>query len=150
MPSWGNFDYSAFEEWAKQIDKLVDNKTAEKMTKQTLLELATAVLRRTKQKTPVISGHLRRNWQIGQVIKNGDYYEIEVFNPIEYAEFVEYGHRQEVGRYVPALGKKLKQPYVEGQHMLRLSVQEVEELMPEVLEQKMAEMMEAVFSGDGR
>ena len=27
---------------------------------------------------------------------------------MEYASYVEYGHRQEPGRYVPALGKRLK------------------------------------------
>ena len=29
---------------------------------------------------------------------------------------VEYGHRQNVGQYVPKLGKRLKAPFVEGQH----------------------------------
>lgn len=27
------------------------------------------------------------------VIKNGDLYEIEIINPVEYASYVEYGHR---------------------------------------------------------
>lgn len=35
-----------------------------------------------------------------------------------YAPHVEYGHRQNVGQYVPRLGKALKAPYVEGQHFL--------------------------------
>lgn len=37
---------------------------------------------------------------------------------VEYAPHVEYGHRQNVGQYVPRLGKSLKAPYVEGQHFL--------------------------------
>jgi len=32
---------------------------------------------------------------------------------------VEYGHRQKVGRYVPAIGKKLVAPFVRGRFMLR-------------------------------
>lgn len=35
-----------------------------------------------------------------------------------YAPHVEYGHRQNVGQYVPRLGKALEAPYVEGQHFL--------------------------------
>lgn len=37
----------------------------------------------------------------------------------EYAPHVEYGHRQNVGKYVPTLGKRLKAPYVQGQHFFR-------------------------------
>lgn len=40
----------------------------------------------------------------------------------EYAPHVEYGHRQQVGRYVPAIGKRLKAPYVEGQHFFQRAV----------------------------
>lgn len=36
----------------------------------------------------------------------------------DYAPHVEYGHRQNVGQYVPRLGKALRAPYVEGQHFL--------------------------------
>jgi hypothetical protein len=41
----------------------------------------------------------------------------------EHAPHVEYGHRQNVGQYVPKLGKALKAPYVEGQHFLSQEVQ---------------------------
>lgn len=54
-------------------------------------------------------------------------HRITVFNPVEYAPYVEYGHVQEVGRFVPMLGKEdehgvrtgatLKKPFVKGQHM---------------------------------
>ena len=42
----------------------------------------------------------------------------------EYAPHVEYGHRQNVGQYVPDLGKRLKAKYVEGQHFFRRAVTE--------------------------
>lgn len=38
---------------------------------------------------------------------------------VEYAPFVELGHAQEPGRYVPAIGKKLKASWVEGKPFLR-------------------------------
>lgn len=40
----------------------------------------------------------------------------------DYAPHVEYGHRQQVGRYVPALGKRLVQPYVRGRYFLKNNV----------------------------
>lgn len=33
-----------------------------------------------------------------------------------YAPYVEYGHHQQPGRYVPAIGKRLVASYVEGKH----------------------------------
>lgn len=41
----------------------------------------------------------------------------------DYAPHVEYGHRQQPGRYVPKLGKQLKASYVEGQHFLQAAVE---------------------------
>ena len=37
----------------------------------------------------------------------------------EHAPHVEYGHRQNVGQYVPDLGKRLKAKYGAGQHFFR-------------------------------
>lgn len=42
----------------------------------------------------------------------------------EHAPHVEYGHRQNVGQYVPSLGKRLKAPYVPGQHFLARATDE--------------------------
>lgn len=50
-------------------------------------------------------GTLRRGWTIGPITKEGNTYKVDIINPVEYASYVEYGHRQEPGRYVPALGE---------------------------------------------
>ena len=146
--SWGSVDFSAFERWSKQIDKDIADNAAQKLTEQVLLELANRVLRRTKQKTPVDTGTLRRSWQVGEVVRHGDYLEVEIYNPVEYAEFVEYGHRQEPGRYVPALGKQLKQSYVPGQYMLTLSIKEVEALAPALIGKRSDEFMRRLLGHD--
>ncbi len=39
------------------------------------------------------------------ISKEGDTYKVEIVNPVHYASYVEYGHRQEPGRYVAAIGK---------------------------------------------
>lgn len=41
----------------------------------------------------------------------------------EHAPHVEYGHRQTPGRYVPAIGKRLKASFVPGQHFFRPCVE---------------------------
>lgn len=41
----------------------------------------------------------------------------------EHAPHVEYGHRQTPGRYVPAIGKRLKASFVAGQHFFRPCVE---------------------------
>ena len=146
--SWGSVDFSALERWSKQIYTAMADNAAQKLTEQVLLELANRVLRRTKQKTPVDTGTLRRSWQVGEVVRHGDYLEVEIYNPVEYAEFVEYGHRQEPGRYVPALGKQLKQSYVPGQYMLTLSIKEVEALAPALIGKRSDEFMRRLLGHD--
>ena len=41
----------------------------------------------------------------------------------EYAAHVEYGHRQNVGQFVKAIGKRLKAPWVPGQNFFRPCVE---------------------------
>ena len=62
-----------------------------------------------KEEAPVISGHLRGRW--GRHI---GFPESELYSQVDYAEWVHEGHHQEVGRYVPAIGKRLVRPWVEG------------------------------------
>lgn len=78
-----------------------------------------------------------------KVSRAGEMLTIEIINPVEYASYVEYGHRQQPGRYVPALGKKLKQGWVPGQFMMTISEQELERIAPQILEKK----IKAYFEG---
>ena len=90
-------------------------------------------------------GNLRRNWTIGQVFKNGNIYSVEVINPTHYASYVEYGHRQTPGRFVPVLGKKLKRAWVPGRFMLTISENEIKENMDAILEKKLDSILKKVF-----
>ncbi len=71
------------------------------------------------------------------VERTGGMVRIEIVNPVLYAAYVEYGHRQEPGRYVPAIGKRLKRGWVPGQFMLTISEQEIRTIAPKVLEAKL-------------
>ena len=55
----------------------------------------------------------------------GDTYVIEIVNPVEYASYVEYGHRT-----------ANHSGWVKGQFMMTISEQELQRIAPKVLENK--------------
>ena len=63
----------------------------------------------------------------------GNTFTVTVGNPVHYASFVELGHRQTVGKYVPAIGKRLKRAWVPGQFMLKISEDELQSQTPAIL-----------------
>lgn len=81
-----------------------------------------------------------------KIFKMGNSYIIIVKNPVEYASYVEFGHRQEPGRFVPALGKRLKNPWVTGKFMLTISEKELESQLPKIIERKLTKFMEECFN----
>lgn len=80
------------------------------------------------------------------IVRSGNLFRIVIVNPVEYASYVEYGHRQTPGRYVPALGKKLKEGWVPGSFMLTISAEEIQRKSPQIIEkfisQKLGEYLQ--------
>lgn len=66
-----------------------------------------------------VSGELADKTNLIDAKKKGNTFTVGVSNNLEYAEDYEYGHRQEVGKFVPALGKRLKKSFVKGQCTFR-------------------------------
>ena len=91
-------------------------------------------------------GTLRDGWTILPIQKQGDAYTITVINNLEYASYVEFGHRQQPGRYVPALGKCLRESWVPGRYMLTISEQELRALAPRLLQDLLYDAMREVFT----
>lgn len=81
------------------------------------------------------------------ITKVGDTYQVEIINPVHYASYVEYGHRQKPGRYVPALGKRLKAGWVKGRFMLTISEQELQAQAPALLEKMLLKVLGECFDG---
>lgn len=73
----------------------------------------------------------RRYAQSLEVQKSGEVFTVTIKNPVEYASYVEYGHRKRNGR-----GR------VEGKHMLTISEQEVREITPALLERRLQRFLE--------
>lgn len=87
-------------------------------------------------------GNLRRGWHIVPATRMGNRYTATVANNVRYASYVEYGHRQHVGQFVPVLGKRLKRPWVPGKHMLRISHEELKRQAGGILSRRLHEYME--------
>lgn len=123
-------DFRGLRDFAKQLNAI----STDSMCKEAVTQLGAVYLASAKRNTPVkgnqsieikrkdgsteritsSSEHMRRSWQIGTVEKHGNEYRIKVSNSASYATFVDKGHRQTPGRFVPILGKKLVGNYVKG------------------------------------
>ena len=127
----------------KEFQKTIENmeKEKEQLMIGTIKELAARLLRKVIKRTPSDTGNLRRNWAVSDVRKNGGNYEIEVSNSTEYASYVEFGHRQTPGRFVPAIGKRLKKSWVKGKFMLTISEDELKRQALAVIEKKITEWL---------
>ena len=95
-----------------------------------------------------VGGTLRRGWTGGKDQKASFYagnlkvnhfggvYVIEIVNPVEYASYVEFGHRTRNGAGVG---------WVEGKFMLTISEQEVQTASRKILENKLKKKLEECF-----
>ena len=97
----------------------------EKMVIQIAIDLQTAV----QDATPVRTSHLQENWFVGDLVKRGNTYYIEVYNNVEYAEPVEYGHRTKNGGFV------------EGAHMMEISIELLKIKLPQHLRNWLSDML---------
>lgn len=94
---------------------------------------------KNKDKLMVTADRQNVSWKnatVKGVVRKGDNLEITIYNPLEYASFVEYGHRQDAGRYVPVIGKRLKKVWVNGHYMATIAIKDVEDKLPARFEQQ--------------
>lgn len=142
MARWGRVDYSQLRAFAKAIDKLSSSEM-DKLCIDCSKALAARLLALVIPKTPVgkypkgsgkKGGTLRRGWgaksgstatsyaQSLHVQKSGNVYTVEIVNPVDYASYVEFGHRTVNGGWV------------EGRYMLTISEEKLKTVAPSVLE----------------
>lgn len=99
----------------------------------------------TKRVNPTgkVGGTLRRGWTAEKemsvsdfvntltVQRSGNSYIIEIINPVNYASYVEYGHRTADHK-----------GWVKGRFMMKKSEKELERIEPKILERKMKKYLE--------
>lgn len=155
MARWGKVDYKQLEELQQNIKRLSDKINMDAFCEDCCKELAARLLALVIPKTPVgkypkglgkKGGTLRRGWgakngsssheyaQSLMVRKSGGMYMVEIINPIEYASYVEFGHRTVNGGWVP------------GKFMLTISEEKLKTIAPKVLEKKLQDYLKEVFN----
>ena len=155
MASWGRADFEAFRNLQEKIQSLKDidmNAFCTECSKEIAARLLSLVVRRTPVgKYPSgsgkVGGTLRRGWGAVadiNVVKEGDTYTVTITNPVEYASYVEYGHRQNAGRFVSAIGKRLKNNYVKGKFMMTKTEEEIKKITPQLLEKRLSQYLEGI------
>lgn len=91
------------------------------------------------RESPVDTGRLRGSHEMKFGSLRG-----EVYPSVNYAIFVHQGHRQEVGRFVPAIGKRLVSPFVKGNPFLKRAVGQVENKINKNFQEGLSESLEEI------
>lgn len=158
MASMGGFSVAGMKKLQKQLNKIQQG-NVEGFIDACAKELAARLLAKVIKRTPVgqypkssgkKGGTLRRGWtsktyeeaQSGgkasakayadslTIKHNGNMVVIEIVNPVEYASYVEYGHRTADHK-----------GWVQGRFMLTISEQEIQDIAPKVLESKIKKFL---------
>lgn len=141
-------NYKELMKFSEQIERLSDEQK-DQFLESCCKELAARLLAKVIKRTPVgkeNGGTLRRGWTAGQnqnavayanslnVTKSGGSYHIDIINPVEYASYVEYGHRT-----------RNHQGWVDGHFMLTISENEINSMSDAILQKKLKKFMKDVF-----
>lgn len=155
MARSGTFNFQDFEKIKNNLEKL-NQEQVDLFIDACAKELAARLLAKVIKRTPVgdypnssgkKGGTLRRGWTGGKnssavayadsltIHHFGDAYVIEIINPVEYASYVEFGHRT-------ANHKR----WVNGRFMLTISEQEIQQAAPAIIEKKLMKQMGELFT----
>ena len=123
----------------KRFSKMLNSE--KEIIRKSVNELGQKHLANIIKRTPVDSGELRKSW-ITEVREIADGYEVTISTNILYAPYVNYGHRQEVGRFVKTIGKRLKQPWVEGSFFIQRAEAQTAKSIEKVVAKHLRKWME--------
>lgn len=160
MARWGRADYSQLQAFADAINQLSAS-DMDKLCVDCSKALAARLLALVIPRTPVgkypksaskKGGTLRRGWTAKteedaksgnssnaadyasslRIHKTGNAYTVEIVNPVEYASYVEFGHRTTNGGWA------------EGTYMLTISEEKLKQVAPGVLEKMVLKKLREV------
>lgn len=152
MARWGRADFSELEGFMQKLNNIDIDALCEAASKELAARLLALVIPKTPvgqypKGSGKVGGTLRRGWtskthdeaaggsgrssgtagksyaQTLPITKNGNTYTVEIINPVEYASYVEFGHRTRNGA-----------GWVEGKYMLTISEEKLKKIAPNALE----------------
>lgn len=124
-----DYSFDDFDALEKKLTQMIEQEYPAEFKKM-VIQIAYELQGRVKENTPHVSGILQEGWKVGKIEKRGDEYYIEVFNNVEYAEPVEYGHRTRGGK-----------GFVKGKHMMEISLEEVNQQLPGYLQEWLSDFI---------
>ena len=151
----GKVNFRDLDKFRQNVEKHFSDDQVNLFIESCAKELAARLLAKVIKRTPTgqypkssgkKGGTLKRGWTNGQrqaasayanslkVNHFGDAYVIEIINPVEYASYVEFGHRTRGGK-----------GWVEGKFMLTISEQEIQADAPRVLQNKLMKKLGECF-----
>lgn len=137
---------NSFRQMYNNLSKQMNDAEIVKLLNDITKEVAQRFLRKVIKRTPVgrypkgsgkVGGTLRRGWTAENdihVMKVGNVYKIDVTNPVEYAEYVEYGHRT-----------RNHQGWVEGQFFMTISEKEIQQMAPGLIRKRIEQELQKGF-----
>ncbi|XZJ78223.1 HK97 gp10 family phage protein [Clostridium perfringens] len=128
------FDYSEFEKFCTNMNRAADQ--FKNFLEDFLTKNALESLNKTKKRTPVDTGELRRNWEISSVVRKGADLVVYLYNSKEYASYVEDGH-----------ATRNREGWVEGYYMATISIEEIERKMPQRFNREFLKFMDSLEVG---
>ncbi|MCW6665410.1 HK97 gp10 family phage protein [Aerococcaceae bacterium NML191219] len=139
--SGDGFEFADWEEYQDNLlkaEKIIDEEFM-----KAALEIGREFIRKVQKRTPIgKTEELYRHWRT-TAVKEGDSFVIYIYNPMSYSSYVEDGHRTRKGK-----GKKSSRinakAWVEGRKMMALTMDEIEQKMPSVvqkIEKRLSEML---------
>lgn len=129
-------DITTFEQYQNELLRTLQR--LDDVFIEAIYEIAARELRLAKKDTPVgkypprsgkVGGTLRRGWHISEIQRTEGGYQIKVFNNVEYAPYVEFGHRTKSGR-----------KWVPGRFMMTISENKIRSVMDEIIKRKLQEV----------
>lgn len=135
MGAFFEVDDAEFQAWAKRVEAEADPNKLKTELQTSLKRVGVQAMRSVKAKTPVGkpprgTGNLRRGWNV----TNAGVMAIELYNNVEYAPFVENGHRTRGGG-----------GWVPGQFFLRDSIAEITSMMPSLITPGLTRVLEGML-----
>ncbi|WP_461244461.1 HK97 gp10 family phage protein [Secundilactobacillus muriivasis] len=130
MGAFFEVDDAEFQAWAKRVEAKANPAQLKAELQTSLKRVGVQAQRTVKGRTPVDTGNLRRGWNVA----NAGVMAIELYNNVEYAPFVENGHRTRGGG-----------GWVPGQFFLRDSIAEISAMMPSLITPGLTKVLEGML-----
>lgn len=133
MAQWGEFDFSDFVALRDRLERL-KNIDFDAFCMQVTQEITQTFQKKVVARTPGgKTGALKNNW-VTDIKKEGSVYTIEVINPLEYAEYVEFGHR-----------KRNNKGWVKGKFMLTITERDIQRNLDAFIKEKLEAFLNEVL-----